>query len=105
MTPDKILGNLLKRDELFSTGDVEKVWLKYCGFLDLPLNEFMVIQKALLLLYFRVFLFHIKPNMNLVELSSKRQNTKCFKEESSLFVASFMGHRVLIDPKGEAFWV
>ena len=43
------LDSLLKKDGLFSAGDAEKIWLKYCGFLDLPLDEFMVIQKALLM--------------------------------------------------------
>ena len=40
---------LLKRDELFRTGDSEKIWRKYCGFLDLSLDEVMAIQRQLLM--------------------------------------------------------
>ncbi len=39
----------LKIDELFQTGDAASLWQKYCGFLDFSLNEFMVVQKALLM--------------------------------------------------------
>jgi len=39
----------IKRDALFTTGDNEKIWLKYCGFLDLSLEDFMLIQKNLLM--------------------------------------------------------
>ena len=41
--------SLLERDELFRIGDTEKIWQKYCGFLDLSLEEFMAIQERLLL--------------------------------------------------------
>ena len=41
--------SLLKKDELFAIWDREKIWKKYCGFLDLSLDEFMVIQKLLLM--------------------------------------------------------
>jgi hypothetical protein len=34
--------------ELFKTGDQERIWQKYCGFLDLSLAEFMEIQEQLL---------------------------------------------------------
>jgi hypothetical protein len=40
---------MLTKDELFETGDQEKIWRKYCGFLDLSLQEFMEIQEQLLL--------------------------------------------------------
>jgi len=39
---------VLEKDELFAVGDSERIWKKYCGFLDLSLSEFMVIQKLLL---------------------------------------------------------
>ena len=39
---------ILEKDELFTVGDSEKIWKKYCGFLDMSLDEFMVIQKLLL---------------------------------------------------------
>jgi len=38
-----------ERDDLFLTGDSENIWQKYCGFLDLSLQEFMQIQEQLLL--------------------------------------------------------
>lgn len=41
--------SLIKKDELFTVWDREKIWKKYCGFLDLSLDEFMVIQKLLLM--------------------------------------------------------
>jgi len=41
--------SLLERDELFRIGDTEKIWQKYCGFLDLSLEEFMAIQERLLM--------------------------------------------------------
>lgn len=47
--PAMNLESALQRDELFISGDVEKIWLQYCGFLDLPIDEFMVIQQTLLL--------------------------------------------------------
>jgi len=42
------IDSVLEKDELFTVGDSEKIWKKYCGFLDLSLDEFMVIQKLLL---------------------------------------------------------
>jgi hypothetical protein len=36
------------RDELFSIGDVHRIWQKYCGFLDLTVREFQEIQEDLL---------------------------------------------------------
>jgi len=38
----------LPKDELFVHQDEEKIWQKYCGFLDLSLDEFMTIQEILL---------------------------------------------------------
>jgi hypothetical protein len=40
---------MLPREELFGTGDKEKIWQKYCSFLDLSLDEFMEIQNELLM--------------------------------------------------------
>lgn len=40
---------VVEKDELFRTGDKEKIWQSYCGFLDLSLEEFMGIQELLLL--------------------------------------------------------
>lgn len=39
----------ITKDELFKTGDKERIWQKYCGFLDLSLMEFMEIQEQLLM--------------------------------------------------------
>lgn len=39
---------MITKDELFQTGDQERIWQKYCGFLDLSLAEFMEIQEELL---------------------------------------------------------
>ncbi|MDD4859380.1 MAG: GH3 auxin-responsive promoter family protein [Dehalococcoidales bacterium] len=39
----------VQRDELFEKWDDDNIWSKYCGFLDLSIDEFMVIQKALLM--------------------------------------------------------
>jgi hypothetical protein len=39
---------VITKDELFETGDHERIWQKYCGFLDLSLKEFMEIQEQLL---------------------------------------------------------
>lgn len=39
----------LKKDALFENWDEDRIWLKYCGFLDLSTEEFIVIQKALLM--------------------------------------------------------
>jgi phenylacetate-coenzyme A ligase PaaK-like adenylate-forming protein len=38
----------LKKDILFERKDDQKLWLKYCGFLDLYVEEFMTIQRTLL---------------------------------------------------------
>lgn len=43
-----MVKSVLEHDALFSSGDDEKIWLKYCSFLDLSLAEFMVIQKTML---------------------------------------------------------
>jgi hypothetical protein len=40
---------MIEKDELFETGDQERIWQKYCGFLDLSLQEFMEIQEQLLM--------------------------------------------------------
>jgi len=40
---------MMKKDELFKTGDHKRIWQKYCGFLDLSLQEFMEIQEQLLM--------------------------------------------------------
>jgi hypothetical protein len=40
---------MITEDELFRQGDPDKIWSKYCGFLDLSLTEFMEIQEQLLL--------------------------------------------------------
>jgi len=40
---------MITKDELFETGDQERIWQKYCGFLDLSLDEFMEIQEQLLM--------------------------------------------------------
>lgn len=39
----------IEKDKLFEAGNADTIWRKYCGFLDLSLEEFMVIQKALLM--------------------------------------------------------
>jgi hypothetical protein len=39
---------MITKDELFKTGNQERIWQKYCGFLDLSLAEFMEIQEQLL---------------------------------------------------------
>ncbi|MDD5287879.1 MAG: GH3 auxin-responsive promoter family protein [Dehalococcoidales bacterium] len=39
----------IKKDELFEKWDDGNLWMKYCGFLDLSIDEFMVIQKSLLM--------------------------------------------------------
>jgi hypothetical protein len=36
-------------DQLFVCGNKELIWKKYCGFLDISIEEFMVIQKMLLM--------------------------------------------------------
>lgn len=40
---------MITKDELFSTGNKERIWQKYCGVLDLSLAEFMEIQEQLLM--------------------------------------------------------
>jgi phenylacetate-coenzyme A ligase PaaK-like adenylate-forming protein len=40
---------MITKDELFETGNKERIWQKYCGFLDLSLSEFMEIQEQLLM--------------------------------------------------------
>lgn len=39
----------MPRDELLRTGDPDRIWQKYCSFLDLTLPEFMGIQEKLLM--------------------------------------------------------
>jgi phenylacetate-coenzyme A ligase PaaK-like adenylate-forming protein len=39
---------MITKDELFRTGNRERIWQKYCGFLDLSLAEFMGLQEQLL---------------------------------------------------------
>ena len=39
----------MAKDELLRTGNQERIWQKYCGFLDLSLAEFMEIQEHLLM--------------------------------------------------------
>jgi hypothetical protein len=40
---------MIEKDELFKTGDQERIWQKYCGFFDLSLQSFMEIQEQLLM--------------------------------------------------------
>ncbi|MDH5364768.1 MAG: GH3 auxin-responsive promoter family protein, partial [Dehalococcoidia bacterium] len=40
---------MINKEELFKTGNQERIWQKYCGFLDLSLDEFMEIQEQLLM--------------------------------------------------------
>jgi hypothetical protein len=40
---------MITKDELFKTGNQQRIWQKYCGFLDLSLAEFMEIQEQLLM--------------------------------------------------------
>jgi len=40
---------MLEKDSLFKTGEKERIWQKYCGFLDLSIVEFMEIQEQLLM--------------------------------------------------------
>jgi phenylacetate-coenzyme A ligase PaaK-like adenylate-forming protein len=40
---------MITKDKLFETGDQGRIWQKYCGFLDLSLQEFMEIQEQLLM--------------------------------------------------------
>jgi len=39
----------MTKDELFKTGNQQRIWKKYCAFLDLALTEFMEIQEQLLM--------------------------------------------------------
>jgi hypothetical protein len=39
----------LEKDKLFVSRDKELIWKKYCGFLDLSVDEFMIMQKLLLM--------------------------------------------------------
>jgi hypothetical protein len=39
----------LEKDKFFISRDKELIWKKYCGFLDLNLDEFMIMQKLLLM--------------------------------------------------------
>ena len=40
---------MLKEDKYFQTLSNKELWQRYCGFLDLPIDEFMEIQKHLLI--------------------------------------------------------
>ncbi len=40
---------MFPREPIFHSGDPEKIWQKFCGFLDLSLKEFMEIQEELLM--------------------------------------------------------
>lgn len=40
---------MLPEDQYFQTNDVKKVWKRYCGFLDISVNQFMEIQERLLM--------------------------------------------------------
>ncbi len=40
---------MITKDELLKTGNQDRIWQKYCGFLDLSLAEFMEIQEQLLM--------------------------------------------------------
>src|SRR4030042_2049572 len=40
---------MITKDELFRTGNKERIWQKYCGFLDLSLTDFMELQEQLLI--------------------------------------------------------
>ena len=39
----------IEKDRLFEAGTTDTIWKKYCGFLDLSLEDCMIIQKALLM--------------------------------------------------------
>jgi phenylacetate-coenzyme A ligase PaaK-like adenylate-forming protein len=41
--------SVLPEDKFFQTNDEKKIWQRYCGFLDLSLEEFMEIQNRLLI--------------------------------------------------------
>ena len=38
----------VRKDIIFQSGDTDKIWQKFCGFLDLSVGEFMDIQRGLL---------------------------------------------------------
>jgi hypothetical protein len=40
---------MIPKGELFQTGNQERIWQKYCGFLELSLSEFIEIQEQLLM--------------------------------------------------------
>jgi Patatin-like phospholipase/GH3 auxin-responsive promoter len=40
---------MITKDELFKTGDKERIWKTYCSFLDLSLTDFMELQEQLLM--------------------------------------------------------
>ncbi len=40
---------MLREDKFFETEDMNKIWQRYCGFLDISMKEFMEIQRYLLL--------------------------------------------------------
>jgi hypothetical protein len=40
---------MITEDKLFKTGDKDRIWQKYCGFLDLSLAEYMEMQEQLLM--------------------------------------------------------
>lgn len=40
---------MIRQDELFLHGDGERIWKKFCGFLDLSLDEYLGIQESLLM--------------------------------------------------------
>lgn len=40
---------MITEDKAFRLGDKERIWNRYCGFLDLSLNEFMEVQEQLLM--------------------------------------------------------
>ena len=39
---------MIPKEELFLTGDKERIWQKYCGFFELSIKEFLEIQENLL---------------------------------------------------------
>jgi len=49
--------HLLERDPLFSNEDTQQIWDKYCGFLDLSIGEFMIIQEQLLVKQLEIFAY------------------------------------------------
>jgi hypothetical protein len=45
----EMLKSVVQKDILFISHDKELIWKKYCGFMDLSLEEFMIMQKLLLM--------------------------------------------------------